>query len=190
MALAAVGLAACGGGGHAAPKASPTTTYAAPVTTKTVPVGTTTPPPTTAPPETTTTAPPVFPPTNLNDAQNLANTADMSNVMTSRSGGNDSASCPNPKVMAIVPNLGSQAMAAVLLNIFFAQSESNPGGASCGGVSIDAYFNQSQESSNSATAGEATAGNVQLIISSRSNYQVIVDVGSATDPTVQFNFSY
>jgi len=49
------------------------------MTTATVP-----PTPTTAAPTTTTAPPIVFPPSNLNDAQNLANTADMSDVATSR----------------------------------------------------------------------------------------------------------
>jgi hypothetical protein len=115
------------------------------------------------------------------------NAADL-NVFDTKSNG--SSSCTQNQYDAVVtPGLSTQAVAADLLSFYFNKGIAGPGQSGCGGLSIDAYNSQSDASPNSPTAGEATAGNVQLILSS-SGHDVIVTVGSAISPAVQFEFKY
>jgi hypothetical protein len=84
--------------------------------------------------------------------QALAATAELSDVSSSISGGNESATCPNPEVIVVVPtSVTDRQLAADLLKIYFNQSESHPGGSSCGGVSVNAYNSQSQRRQGEAT---------------------------------------
>jgi hypothetical protein len=101
------------------------------------------------------------------------------------------ASCPNMGYFVTVPSsLTGQSLAAALLAFYFQTAQNHPNTEGCGGLDIDAYYSQSQASSNSATAGGATAGNVSLLIDSSMKYQVFVDVGSVTGPSAVFNFTY
>jgi hypothetical protein len=155
-------------------------------------------PPTTVPPTTvplppvpTTQAPVVFPPQSYSDALALANSGGWGVFHTFDTHGNDDPSCRQTQYdVTVVQGLSSQQIAADLLSYFFFNTGSAPSMSGCGGVSIDAYNNQSDASPNSATAGEASAGNVQLVSSNGHLRQVFVDVGPATAPTVKFQFTY
>jgi hypothetical protein len=130
----------------------------------------------------------MFPPTTAGQARALATTGNLSDINLFRTSSNGSASCLDNGYFVVIPSsLSDQQAAADLLALYF-KEVGNVSGQSCGGLSIDAYHSQSEASSNSPTAGEATAGNVQLIIGS--NYQVSVAIGSAISPDVQFSFSY
>jgi len=109
-----------------------------------------------------------------------------------KSTNNGLQSCYNFGISIVVPpSLNGQALAAALLKLYFQQEQENPNSTGCGGMSIDAYNNQGQASSNSPLDGEASAGNVQLFISdSNPKYSVDVALGPVDAPTEQFTVNY
>jgi len=158
--------------------ATSTTTTTAPAT---APLATTSQPPPTTP---AIQLPSQFPPQNYVEAQELAlagNKADLSLFDTK----NEMGSCPSSQYdVTVIPGLSNEQLAADLLAWTGYQAT---GLGNCGGLSVDAYNNQSDASPGGATAGEATAGNVQLLISHGQD-DVFVTIGSAVSPTVQFKF--
>jgi hypothetical protein len=176
--------AACG---SAQPKAATTLhhTQRAAATSTTAATTPPTSPPTTAPPPpptTTTTAPVAFPPQGYSGALALAGTGSASALDQFNTKTFGSGSCDQIQYDVVAPaGASSQALAADLLAFYFSR---NP--PSCGGVSIDAYNSQSDANANSSSGGEATAGNLQLIMTNGQR-QVLVSIVS---PSAQFSFSY
>ena len=133
----------------------------------------------------------MFPPKTLNQAEALAATGNTSEVTVFHSQDNGLAGCPNFGRFIVVPtSLTGQALAATLLKFYFGLVRANPNTTGCGGLSIDAFNSRSQANPNSASDGEETAGDVQLLIDSKSKYVVDVDLGPAVGPTDSFSFTY
>jgi hypothetical protein len=133
----------------------------------------------------------VYPPKTLAQAEALAATADPSDIDLVKSRDNDDVACFNFGRFVIIPqSVTGQALAADLLHYYFHLEQTYPNTTGCGGLSIDAYNNESQLSPNSPLASEATAGNVQLFIFSASKYAVDVGLGPATNYSQQFSFTY
>jgi hypothetical protein len=135
--------------------------------------------------------PVVFPPKTLAQAKALAATGDTSQVTVFHSQDNGLVGCFNFGRFIVVPKtLTGQALAATFLKFYFHLEREYPNKYGCGGLSIDAFNSQSQNNPNSASDGEETAGDVQLMIDSKSKYVVDVDLGPATAPTESFSFTY
>ena len=137
-----------------------------------------------ATPPTTQPAPP-FPPVNYLQAAVLADSAHIGDLDTFNTPVTGPGLCAITQYdVTVPPGISAERLAADLLQYYFNNAVPN-----CSGTSINAYNNQSEAASGSGSAGEATAGNLQML-KTGGQHKVFVDIGPATAPTVQFSFSY